>query len=245
MIPSKHPNNEQPSNQPSDQQGFTIIESLVAILVVTILLVAISPVIVLSIGVRVQAKRVDSATQAARLYIDGVKSGEIDPPEHRVVLQETSIVTASGTTTTVFSPQRGSFAAASTPTAGTLACAASTTGSYYCANTNTSPYYSLYCVDGDDDGVNQCTADSNRDLVVQAFRSALSTTTSIESGYLMGVRVYRADGFSDSEAFTTQEQLASTGGLGDRKGPLIEATTEVITNQTNLGDYCQRFGGCQ
>ena len=241
MIPSKHPNIEQSSNQ----QGFTIIESLVAILVVTILLVTISPTIVVAIGVRLQAKRVDSATRAARLYIDAVKSGEIDPPEHQVVLQETNIVTASGTTTTVFNPQRSTFAVAPTPTAGSLSCAASTTVSYYCANTNTSPYYSLYCVDGDDDVVNQCTADNSRDLIVQAFRSTLSTTTSIDSGYLMGVRVYRADGFSDSGALTTQEQLAASSGLGDRKNPLIEVTTEVISPATNLGDYCQRFGGCQ
>ena len=71
----------------SSQQGFTILESLVAILVVGILLIAISPVIVLSIGVRLQAKRVDAATRAARLYIDGVKSGEIAPPEHTVELE--------------------------------------------------------------------------------------------------------------------------------------------------------------
>ena len=237
MIPFQHPNNMQPSNQ----QGFTIIESLVAILVVTILLVTISPAIVVSIGVRLQAKRVDSATRAARLYIDAVKSGEIDPPEHQVVLEEANLVGGA----TVFTSDRNDFANAPTPTAGSLNCAASTTVSYYCANTNAAPNYSLYCVDGDDDGANQCTSDNNRDLIVQAFRSTLSTTTSIDSGYLMGVRVYRADGFSDSDSLTTQAQRAASSGLGDRKGPLIEVATEVINTETNLGDYCQRFGGCQ
>ena len=213
----------------SSQQGFTILESLVAILVVGILLIAISPVIVLSIGVRLQAKRVDAATRAARLYIDGVKSGEIAPPEHTVELE-------SGT------PQRDEFANTSTPDTGTLSCTAGSTVGY-CTNQNTTPY-SLYCVDSDD-ADSQCTADSHKDLIIQAFRSALSTTTSVEPGYLLGVRVYRADGFGDSDPLTTEAQLTSSGGLGDRKGPLVEITTEVVDSETTLGDYCLRLGGCQ
>ena len=241
MMQSK-PHND---GQQSSQQGFTIIESLVAILVVTILLIAVSPVIVLSIGVRLQAKRVDSATRAARLYIDGVKSGEIAPPEHTVELDEVSIVTTSTNTTTVFNSQRSNFATAPRPTTGTLNCAVGATIGYYCANTNALPHFSLYCVDGDDDGVNQCTADNNRDLIIQAFRSTFPNNTSIDPGYLLGVRVYRADGFSDSDSLTLQEQLAASGGLGDRKGPLIEITTEVVSNDTSLSNYCQRLGGCQ
>ena len=226
----------------SSQQGFTILESLVAILVVGILMIAISPVIVLSIGVRLQAKRVDAATRAARLYIDGVKSGEIAPPAHTVELLEASTVTTGTMTTTVFTPQRGAFATASTPDTGTLSCAAGSTVGY-CTNQNTTPY-SLYCVDSDD-ADSQCTADSHKDLIIQAFRSALSTTASIEPGYLLGVRVYRADGFGDSDPLTTEAQLTSSGGLGDRKGPLVEITTEVVDSETTLGDYCLRLGGCQ
>ena len=239
MMQSK-PHND---GRQSSQQGFTIIESLVAILVVTILLIAISPVIVLSIGVRLQAKRVDSATRAARFYIDGVKSGEIVPPEHTVLLQEADIVTTSTTTTTVFNADRGAFVAASPPTTGTLNCTAGSALGY-CNNDPTNPY-SLYCVDGDD-ADSQCTADSNKDLIVQAFRSIHSTTANIDSGYLLGVRVYRADGFSDNDELKINEQqLSASGGLGDRKVPLVEITTEVVNSNTSLGGYCQRFGGCQ
>jgi prepilin-type N-terminal cleavage/methylation domain-containing protein len=39
--------------------GFTIIESLVAIVIVGILMTAIAPVIILSVGNRVQARRVE------------------------------------------------------------------------------------------------------------------------------------------------------------------------------------------
>ena len=49
-----------------------------AVVVVSILLTAILPMIILSTATRVQARRVDLATQAARGYIDGVRSGVIN-----------------------------------------------------------------------------------------------------------------------------------------------------------------------
>lgn len=233
-MQSEHNNDGQKSNQ----QGFTILESLVAILVVGILLIAISPVIVLSIAVRLQAKRVDLATRAARLYIDGVKSEEIAPPAHTVLLDEVSDAPDFD-----FEPRRSDFVTTPAPDIGTFDCAAGdTTLSYYCEN-ESAPPNSLYCVDGDDDGVNHCTADSNRDLIIQAFRS---TTPSDDPNYLLGVRVYRADGFSDTELLEAGgEQLTATGGLGDRKVPLFQITTEVVRGDASLVDYCRRLGGCQ
>ena len=70
---------EQQQTSSSTQSGFTIIESLVAIVVVGILLAAIAPVIVFSVATRVQARRVELATDAAKTYIDGVRSRTIDP----------------------------------------------------------------------------------------------------------------------------------------------------------------------
>ncbi len=64
----------------SAQSGFTLIESLVAILVTAILLIGLSPMVVMAVAARVQARRVDLATQAARGYINGLQSGAIAPP---------------------------------------------------------------------------------------------------------------------------------------------------------------------
>lgn len=64
----------------STQSGFTIIESLLAIIIVSLLMTAVAPVIALSVATRVQAKRVELATAAAKSYIDGVRSGSIKPP---------------------------------------------------------------------------------------------------------------------------------------------------------------------
>jgi len=70
------------SNQslPTSQDGFTLIESLVALLVAALLLTGIAPMVALSVAARVQSKRVDVATQAARTYIDGLRAGVFDPP---------------------------------------------------------------------------------------------------------------------------------------------------------------------
>lgn len=59
--------------------GYTIIESLVAMVVVSVLMIAIAPVMAFSVATRVQARRVELATQAARTYIDALRTGAIEP----------------------------------------------------------------------------------------------------------------------------------------------------------------------
>lgn len=57
--------------------GYTIIESLVAMIVVSVLMIAIAPVMAFSVATRVQARRMELATQAARAYIDALRTGAI------------------------------------------------------------------------------------------------------------------------------------------------------------------------
>jgi prepilin-type N-terminal cleavage/methylation domain-containing protein len=57
--------------------GYTIIESLVAMIVVSVLMIAIAPVMAFSVATRVQARRTELATQAARAYIDALRAGAI------------------------------------------------------------------------------------------------------------------------------------------------------------------------
>ncbi len=69
-----------PSPRQSAQSGFTIVEALMALIIASILLVGLAPIVVLSVASRVQARRVDLGTQAARSYIDGLRAGVITPP---------------------------------------------------------------------------------------------------------------------------------------------------------------------
>ena len=76
----------QPTSLPSSQSGFTIMECLIAVVVVSVLMAAIAPVIALAVSTRVQSRRVELATQAARAYIDSITSGAISAPNHTVTL---------------------------------------------------------------------------------------------------------------------------------------------------------------
>lgn len=63
----------------SQDGGYTIIESLVAMIVVSVLMIAIAPVMAFSVATRVQARRMELATQAARAYIDALRTGVLRP----------------------------------------------------------------------------------------------------------------------------------------------------------------------
>lgn len=62
----------------SPEAGYTIIESLVAMIVVSVLMIAIAPVMAFSVATRVQAKRIEMATQAAKTYIEALRSEAIN-----------------------------------------------------------------------------------------------------------------------------------------------------------------------
>jgi prepilin-type N-terminal cleavage/methylation domain-containing protein len=207
------------------QGGFTIIESLVAILVVAVLLVAIAPVLSLSVATRVQSKRIELATQAAKSYIDAVKTKKIAAP------------TSTGTDT---------LTAYAAPTAtGTLTCA--TANSNCTVPTGTS----LYCVDFDSSG--GCENTSVTDMIVQGFRYNSASSTA-SSGYALGIRVYRADAFKENTTLSRNNassnnekvtQATFTGGVGQRKAPLVEITTDINDTVPKYSDLCARYtGGC-
>lgn len=225
--------------------GFTIIECLLAIILVGIMMTAIAPVIVLSVATRVQARRVEQATMAARTYIDGIQTGAIPAPASLVTLP------APPTPGTFNPTDRGNFAAVLPPPAGTtLACSNDPTDPIYPYCTN-DPNLSLYCVDNG----GGCVGANTKDFIVQAFRSAAVPPVVVppavvppddgSQGYLLGVRVYRADLFDGNSTFsTTQERGESNnltrkvgtnaGGtgrvLGQANGPMIELTTEIRPN---------------
>ena len=70
----------QQQNLPQSRDGgYTIIESLVAMIVVSVLMIAMAPVMAFSVATRVQARRVELATQAARTYIDALRTGALTP----------------------------------------------------------------------------------------------------------------------------------------------------------------------
>jgi len=188
----------------SDESGFTIVESLVAIIIISILLVAIAPVLTLSVANRVQSKRVEAATKAAQGYMDGIRGGTVAHPSEQL-----ASAMRTGTNT---------LAGYAAPLGTNLTCVAGK----YC----TAPQANLFCIDGDGD--NKCTNTSNQDVIIQGF--GYITTDNVSKGYRsyqLGTRVYRADAFVPG--VTLQKGVSqSTVGSIKKAPPLYEATTEVV-----------------
>ncbi|NEO69641.1 hormogonium polysaccharide secretion pseudopilin HpsB [Moorena sp. SIO3H5] len=221
-----NPQKQQPLSQSSDA-GFTIMESLMAMMIITILMVGISPMIVLGVANRVQSRRVELAVQAARAYIDGVRSGAIDHPEHKLEMELDG------------GNNRNEFAQTDAPRPSNLTCDKNS----YCENEDEN---SIYCIDLDNGG---CSSDSPRDLIIQGFRSITSLgdpTNNTDKSYFLGVRVYRADAFKDQGELKIGEKgdkaKAGGPGLSDRKAPLVEMTTEITTGTPSYSRFCDRLG---
>jgi hypothetical protein len=100
----------------------------------------------------------------------------------------------------------------------------------------------LYCVDGDASGA--C-SNNSKDMIVQAFGfTSASTTLDVSRGYQLGVRVYRADGFSRTlvPGGGSKTLAVTTGtGLTSNVAPLVEMTTEIATASTTFDDLCERL----
>ena len=203
----------------SNQSGFTIIESLVAIIVVGILMTAIAPTIILSVATRVQARRVELAADAAQSYIDGVRTNTIEDS---------------------YLPNSTELKDYDAPSQGNLTC----NHNSYCTSSN---HTNLYCIDGDADG--SCTKTSSRDMIVQAFRYNQSSTDAEDGYSLgvrvYRADAFDSNKVDELKALKdngAEKQSTFTGGTGLRsvQTPLMEISTE-ISNGTEFSDFCNRL----
>jgi prepilin-type N-terminal cleavage/methylation domain-containing protein len=262
------PKQLKPPSLSSTQSGFTLIECLIAIMVVSILMVGIAPAIVVSVATRVQARRLEQATEAARAYIAGVQTGTINQPLSIAPIAQTSV---PGNNVSAFVLSGAAQAQASQAPSPTLNCPLPTgvtppPSGYYCnsgegaipqTGTPSVSTTSLYCINLSGTGCNSSTSEGKRNFIVQAFRSVNfdenGNVVGVDGtqGYLLGVRVYRVDAFDGSGALKTtpatgnKRTLSYAGGTGDRKAPVVEMTTEVSTAETTLDSLKQRLGETQ
>ncbi|WP_414564045.1 MULTISPECIES: hormogonium polysaccharide secretion pseudopilin HpsB [unclassified Anabaena] len=216
----------------SSDSGFTIIESLLGIVVVAILLAAISPVLVMSTAIRVQARRIEKATQAASTFIDGVRTGSIKPPEANKI--ELDPATAAKPRT--LEDNLMSLTQMPVPTNATnlylfkkdgIICHASETG---CTKNSDNPFEEFY---------------------IQARQIIVKDSTA-NDGYRLAIRVYRADvdfdkpllaSTKDTSGNTTKVMASAvTGGLGNQQLPAIERTVDIGNIGTSFQALCRRLG---
>ncbi|WP_413175656.1 hormogonium polysaccharide secretion pseudopilin HpsB [Anabaena azotica] len=204
-----------------DNGGFSILESLVGMLVACLLLAAIAPILVMSTAIRVQARRVEIASQAARTFIDGVRVGSITAPE---IISQLSVATIASPRNISSSPDDYFINATEMP-------APSSATGMYCYLEN---------------GIISATSCVNNRFYIQAGR--IVQTNEINDGYRLAIRVYRADiDFTKPVKINTDSTIKQTtstinGRLGDKQAPLIEITTDIANSSTTFQALCQRLG---
>jgi prepilin-type N-terminal cleavage/methylation domain-containing protein len=199
------------------QSGFSLIEAIVAVVVVGILLSAIAPMIALSVAARVQARRVDQATQAGRLYTEGVRGGTIAVVNFPATLLPAASATA---------PYFNDIPSPNSPGGIALSFNAD------CNNVNVPGI----CIDSNSNGFS--TSDP-QDLVIQPMRTGGTGIANADAlsrrGFDLGVRVYRADAFAapitlytGSETECNFSKLTFISTLGSKQCPLVVMSAEVF-----------------
>jgi len=208
---------------PTSESGYTILEGIMAILMVTVMLTLVGPVIAFSVGTRVQAKRIELASQAAKTYVDSLRAGSLPPPVDNNLTDTTALKDRD-------EPNKGQA------DGGVLDC---DDKSGFCKNNNADSN-TLYCVSFD--GNNTCSNESLVDMVVQAqscYPSPGGETPDVakDKGYHLLVRVYRANAFgklTGTEGFKAGKSDSSvTNALGNPALPLTTFTTYIVPNADN------------
>lgn len=204
-----------PKPRKSSESGYSLIESLIAIIIVSILMVSVAPMIALSVGTRAQAKRLELASQAGKAYVDFLRanSGNV-----------TEIVNNAPGNTTNTAPTQGDFVADKEG---------------YVNNTTNK----LYCVNFDEKA--GCQTNSLVDMVIQPVRLNNNATgpDALKAGYDLLIRVYRADAFSQGTFQINRQNSAVTNAIGDRTAPMVQFSTSIssVNDKTKFQDTDQRI----
>jgi prepilin-type N-terminal cleavage/methylation domain-containing protein len=225
------------SAQVSSQSGFSLVESLVAVVVVSVLLTGIAPFLALTFGQRVQARRIDQATQAARTYIEGVRSGTIPVPNDP----------ANNATAAQFGTSNLNVAVLTALPDQTLSPSTliSTDGTAF--STSNPQHLVIQAIRS------ACIP------VAPAITCDNTIGANVrQQGYRLSVRVYRADAFNSAGVPVSPLQLPfisggsvlqspSTATLGSRSRPLVVMQSDIIASGVNgsvgtsFTDYQTRF----
>jgi prepilin-type N-terminal cleavage/methylation domain-containing protein len=226
--------NPQQTPSSTNDSGFTIIESLVGILIAAILLAAISPVLVMSTAIRVQSRRIEKATQAANTFIEGVRTGSIKAPGEYSTSNKIALDVATAVKPRTLAQNLISVTTMPVPTNAT----------------KTNLY--LFKQDGSICHTSETGCTKNSDSTFEEFyiqaRQIIVTGSGVNDGYRLAIRVYRSDVDFDKPLLASTgnstKQTASivTEGVGNKQAPAIEKTVDIGNVSTTFQALCQRLG---
>jgi type II secretory pathway pseudopilin PulG len=221
-----------PRQQPRSDQGLTLLESIVAIVIVTLTVVAVTPPIMLANATRVQTRRAAQANQIAQAEIDRVRS-IIERRNDNLA----SLPAAIGST---------NIANAAAPTAidTTRLVSPSDCGRSYPTPTP-APTNQLVPVDINGD----CTPE----FAMQVFRTSETPPAgeTVPFAFTLGVRVYAYNPSAPPVAWEVERaSLVQTTGARDtllngNRRPLAVLYTAIARNDSSksLKEICTQAGG--
>ena len=195
MIERQQP---QSSSHKSQDAGYTIIESLVAMIVVSVLMIAIAPVMAFSVATRVQAKRIEMATQAAKTYIEALRSEALKPGTNNGFPAQYKTANLED------SPAPDNI--------GALYCIDKDEVQYCQANSNQDLVVQGYYYNNIAANTNTNPAKTGYSLIVRVYRA---------SSFAGGV------GPLTTQKYLKAQQGITSSGLGNLRAPLVEMRTEI------------------
>lgn len=217
-------------------QGLTLIECLVAIVIVSITLIAITPPIFFITATRVQSRRAEQALQVGQAEIDRIRA-----------VVERGVYTLNDLPAVVTSINN--VPAPTSVTAGVLKSSIASCNTYTGATVATT---SLLPVNTDLDPSNLAACTSQ--FLVQTFRTDGTAGSAVpRSGFRVGVRVYADIPLLRQNLGSLQTEQASlkfVSGAGNQNlRPLAVLYSTIVRNDTStsLQDYraiCPAAGGC-
>ena len=222
-----------PNQSHPAEQGLTIIECLVAIVIITLTVVAITPPIMLATATRIQSRKVEKANQVAQGELDRV----------RLLVERGSYQIADLPGAITGNAINTAPVASGSPTSG-LVYSPSSCNTYPGSSTPLATDLVRVDVDGD------CQAD----YVMQVFRTAGYTPSGISPAvpysFVVGVRVYA---YYPSQPFipldtTRASTRMGTGALdsaGGKRRPMAVLYAPMARNDSSrsLGQLCIQTGG--
>jgi len=226
----------------ASEQGLSLTECLVAIIILSLLGLAITPPMFLAAGTRVQARRADQANQIAQSEIDRVRSliergsSAITVEDLPAIAPVTNLKEAAAATPTT-------SVSATSPLLTNANCSSS---SLYITDVRQVPVSNVVLVDQDGD----CTPD----YMMQVFRSQgnAPTATDVPTSFQVGVRVYAITQGVASQTLMTDRTASLVIGTGpkdrvsgNQRRPLSVLYSTVTRSDTSggLGGLCRQLGG--
>ncbi len=230
---SRAHNSGTPTGKPRTQ-GFTLIEALLAIVIVAITMASITPLMFAVVATRVQQRKAEQATQLAQAEIDRIRT-----------TVERGIYTAADLPATVGTSLGTNPNLSNLPT--TISSSTKST-STSCNSYNGGTIAATTLLPVDTNG------DCQSDFLVQSFRTTGQTGSTVPTtGFRMVVRVY-ADTSTlrqrlGSLSNANRASLTFTTGNGQVYQPLAVLTSTIVRNDTsgslqNYGSICTTPGGC-